>query len=125
MIINNITALFIYNAGGFFFPHWLAIAILIIIIPGFLIAKYKNIKYWLQIHIIFLVISYYLLIGGAINEAFLRIEILKPLMTGRSFVFGVTHVVAQIIFTGLLIYFLIRSNVLRNYKGLVKSDKVS
>ena len=59
MLINNLTALVIINAfGKWFFPHYLAIACLIVIIPGITAIKFKH-KYWLKIHIISMVISYY------------------------------------------------------------------
>ena len=107
MIINNVTALMIYNAfGKWFFPHWLAVVTLIVIIPGFLVTKNKKYKHWLKIHITCLVLSYYLLIGGAINELFLRIDSLRPLIINNSPIVGIVHSVAILIFTGLIIYFL-------------------
>jgi uncharacterized membrane protein len=106
MLINNLTALVIINAfGKWFFPHYLAIACLIVIIPGIIAIKLKH-KYWLKIHIISMVISYYLLIGGAINEAFLHIPKLRPFILNNDPIVGITHMVAQILFIGLLIYFL-------------------
>ena len=78
MILNNITALFILNAfEKLFFPNYLAIACLIVIIPGIISIKLKH-KYWLKVHIICMVLSFYLLIGGAINETFLHIPNLRP-----------------------------------------------
>jgi len=84
MVITNISCLFIMKAfGKWFFPHYLGLAIL-----G-------------------MVLSYYLLVGGAINEAFLHIPALRPLIVGGgSPQLGMTHMVAQIVFVGLLIYFL-------------------
>ena len=106
MLINNLTALVIINAfGKWFFPHYLAIACLIVIIPGITAIKFKH-KYWLKIHIISMVISYYLLMGGAINEAFLHIPKLRPFINNNDPIFGITHMVVQILFIGLLIYFL-------------------
>jgi len=104
MLINNSTALAITNAlGKWFFPHYLAIACLVVIISGVVVVKLKH-KYWLNIHIISMVISYYLLIGGAINEAFLHISKLRPFINDP--IFGMTHMISQILFVGLLIYFL-------------------
>jgi hypothetical protein len=53
-----------------------------------------------------MVISYYLLIGGAINEAFLHIPKLRPFIINNDPIVGITQMVAQILFIGLLIYFL-------------------
>ncbi|MBE7629026.1 DUF2306 domain-containing protein [Tenacibaculum piscium] len=107
MLINNLTALVILNAiGKWFFPHWLAVACLIVIIPGILAIKLKWTKHWLKIHIICLVISYYLLIGGAINEAFLHIESLRPHIINNDPIVRITHIISQFVFIGLLIYYL-------------------
>ena len=107
MLANNLTALVILNAiGKWFFPHWLALACLIVIIPGIIAVKRKWTKHWLKIHIICLVISYYLLIGGAINEAFLHIKNLRSLIINNNPIVGITHMIAQLIFIGLLIYYL-------------------
>lgn len=106
MLINNLTALVIMNAfGKWFFPHYLAIACLIVIIPGIIAIRRKH-KHWLKVHIISMVISYYLLIGGAINEAFLHIPKLRPYIINNEPIVGITHVIAQLIFIGVLIYFL-------------------
>ena len=106
MLINNLTALVIVNAfGKWFFPYYLAIACLIVIIPGIIAIRRKH-KHWLKVHIISMVISYYLLIGGAINEAFLHIPKLRPYIINNEPIVGITHMIAQLIFIGVLIYFL-------------------
>ena len=109
MLINNITALFIYNAyGKWFFPHWLAVITLALIIPGFLSIRMSKSSAAIKVHIISMVLSYYMLIGGAVNEAFIHIPSLTPLMHEQSPAFGMTHFAVQIIFVAMLIYFLIR-----------------
>jgi len=109
MLVNNITALWILNAfGKWFFPHYLAIACLVVISPGILAVKLKH-KYWLKVHIICLVISYYLLIGGAINETFLHIPNLRPYLINNDPIIGITHGVTQLVFLGILAYFLSKS----------------
>jgi len=106
MLLNNITALFILNAfGKWFFPHYLAIACLIVIIPGIISIKLKH-KYWLKVHIICMVLSFYLLIGGAINETFLHIPSLRPFIIKNDPVVGITHMFAQLFFIGVLVYYL-------------------
>jgi len=106
MVVNNLTALLIVNAfGKWFFPHYLAIACLVVIIPGIIAIRRKH-KYWLKVHIISMIVSYYLLIGGAINEAFLHIPKLRPYIINNEPIVGITHMIAQIIFIVVLIYFL-------------------
>lgn len=108
MVVANVTCLFIMKAfGKWFFPHWLGIAALVVLIPGYLFGKYQWGKHWLKFHIIGIVLSYYLLVGGAINEAFLHIPPLRPhIIGGGGPVIGMVHMVAQLAFIVLLVFFL-------------------
>lgn len=106
MLVNNLTALVIMNAfGKWFFPHYLAIACLVTIIPGIIAAKRKH-KHWLIVHISCMVISYYFLIGGAINETFLHIPSLRPYIINGEPIVGIVHSIAMTLFIFLLIYYL-------------------
>ncbi len=107
MLLNNLTALFIYNTSGeWFFPHTLAVVTLVVLIPGIVAVRFfKGYKYWLPVHMVSFVVSYYMLIGGAINEAFLRIPFLMPYNNPDSW-FGLSHFGAQFVFIGLIVYFL-------------------
>lgn len=98
----------IYKSGTFFFAHWLAIVALAVVVPGYFITKLKRKKIWLSIHILCMVVSYYLLIGGAINEAFLHIGYLRQLQMQQSPVYGMTHFLAMFFFIGLVIFYLIK-----------------
>lgn len=117
MIINNITALTIVNAfGKWFFPHYLAIVCLLVLIPGIIAIRVRH-KHWLKTHIISMVISYYLLIGGAINEAFLHVPALRPFIINNDPMIGITHMIAQLVFIAVLIYFL------RKYRNLNRINR--
>ena len=109
MIVANVSCLFIMKAfGKWFFPHWLGVTALAVVIPGYLFSKYKWGKYWLKIHIACMIVSYYLLVGGAINEAFLHIPALRPLIVGGSSpILGMAHMIAMTFFFGLLFYYLV------------------
>jgi len=107
MVVNNITALFIMKAfGKWFFPHYLGIAALISVTIGWAAGKFKSSKRWLSVHIIFMTISFYLLVGGAINELFLHLPSLRPLIINNDPILGMTHSMAMFAFIALLIYFL-------------------
>lgn len=111
MLINNITALFIFNAfGRWFFPHYLAIACLVFIIPGIISVKVQH-KYWLKIHIICMVLSFYLLVGGAINETFLQVSSLRPFLLNHDPIVGILHLIAQLFFAGIIVYYLIKYRI--------------
>jgi len=108
MIVANVTCLFIVKAfGKWFFPHWLGITALAVIIPGYLFGKYHWGRHWIKVHISCMIVSYYLLIGGAINEAFLHIPALRHhILDGGGPVLGMTHTAAMIGFIIVLISFL-------------------
>ena len=113
MLINCVTSFFILNVfGKWFFPHWLGLVTIVILITTYIISFKKNYRHWLKVHILGFVLSYYLLIGGAINELFVHVESLRPLMLNGSPEFGLTHFASQIIFTILIGYFLWK------YRGL-------
>ena len=109
MVFTNVSSLFIMKAfGKWFFPHYLALAALFFLIPGYLFGKYKWGKHWLKFHISGFVLSYYLLIGGAINESFLHIPNLRPLLINNDPIVRIAHSIAMLFFIGLLIYFLVK-----------------
>jgi len=109
MYINNLTALFIVNAfGKWFFPHYLAIACLVVLIPAY-IAPVLKFKYWMRWHLSCMVVSYYLLMGGALNEAFLHLPKLRPYILNNDPVLGISHMILQFAFLVLLVYFFRKS----------------
>jgi uncharacterized membrane protein len=115
MILTNLTSLLIFRQGKFWFPHWLALAALLCIFAGLVAVKWKRPnRLWLRLHLSLMVLSYYLLIGGAINEAFQRVPALKALAPSfNSPIISMTHFVSQMFFVALLLYFF------RKYKSRI------
>jgi uncharacterized membrane protein len=88
MVAANITALFIFGGEdllfrhgrppvigtGFGFVHWLAVAALALTLLGRLAASLQRIGFFAYAHPICMILSYWLLVGGAVNEAFVRID---------------------------------------------------
>jgi uncharacterized membrane protein len=108
MVLTGVTALGIYRLGVFFFAHWLAIAALVITAAGLAAAHFKIPRSgWTHLHLTCMVASFYLLIGGAVNEAFLRVNFLRRLVPdlNSSFAVGVIHISAMILFAALTGYF--------------------
>jgi uncharacterized membrane protein len=69
LLVTSVTALGIYRRGIFFFPHWLAIAAVIVTAAGVLAAHFKiPRKVWLHLHLTCLLTSLYILVGGGVNE---------------------------------------------------------
>ena len=111
LLATNVTALGIYRArGDFFFPHWLAMATLIVMTVGIVAAYFKvPRRAWLHLHLTCLLTSLYLLVGGGVNEVFLRVHVLRRLAVSlNSPAVGLTHLAVQISFLMLIGYFNIR-----------------
>jgi uncharacterized membrane protein len=111
MLVTNVTALGIYRNGVFFFPHWFAVAALIAITIGFVCVRlHRPRAYWRNAHLTCMVASYYMLIGGGVNEVYLRTNVLHALAPDvlHSPLVGTTHVVVMIIFATLIAYFNVR-----------------
>ena len=105
LLVTGGAALGIYRRRIFFFPHWLALAALIVTTAGVLAAHFKKPqKAWL--HLTCLLTSLYILVGGGVNEIFLRVDLLHRLApTLNSPAVGLTHLAVQILFLALIGYF--------------------
>jgi uncharacterized membrane protein len=107
LLLTNVTALGIYRRGIFFFPHWLAIAALVVTTAGALAAHFRiPRRAWLHVHLTCQLASVYILVGGGVNEVFLRVDALHRLApTLNSPAVGLTHLAVQISFLTLIGYF--------------------
>jgi uncharacterized membrane protein len=108
MAVMSLTALGIYRLGMFFFPHWLAVAALILIAAGFGAAHFKMPRAaWIHVHLTCMLASLYLLVGGAVNEAFLRVNFLRRLVPdfNSSPAVGMIHLCVTVLFAALIGYF--------------------
>jgi uncharacterized membrane protein len=85
MVILNVTALFIYRFDEFFPPHWFAVLSLAVILAVFWLARHKPFRNWQRGHIFCMVFSYYLLLAGGVNEAFLQLSIFDHLTLEERF----------------------------------------
>jgi uncharacterized membrane protein len=91
MVIANITALFIFHGDlfvrhgkppvvvgqGFGMAHWLAVITLAVLLLGRLAASRQRVAFFAYAHPICMIVTYWFLVGGAINEAFVRFDWLK------------------------------------------------
>ena len=91
-----LTALTIYATGHFRIFHGMAIVTLAFVLLGVFAARRQARRGWALTHVTCMVVSYYMLVGGAVNEAFLRIPLLQPY-------FGHGRAVTQTVVTGLFI----------------------
>jgi uncharacterized membrane protein len=109
-LVTSTTALGIYRLGVFFFPHWFAIASLLTTALGFAAAHFKVPGTgWVHVHLTCMLASVYILVGGGVNEVFLRVNFLHRLVLNlNSPIVGMTHLAMMISFAMLIIYFNLR-----------------
>jgi uncharacterized membrane protein len=108
IIVTSLTALAIYRLGVFFFAHWFAVAALIVTAAGVAAAHFKIPRIgWMHVHLTCMVASFYILIGGAVNEVFLRVTFLRRLIPDSNLpvAIGATHYFVMFLFALLIIYF--------------------
>jgi len=119
LLVTSGTALGIYRRGIFFFPHWLAIAALVVTTAGVLAAHFKKPqKAWLHLHLTCLLTSFYILVGGGVNEIFLRVDLLHRLApTLNSPAVGSTRLGVIIVFLALIGHFNVVLRVRRERSG--------
>lgn len=104
-VILNLTALGIYQVGSFFFPHVLAIVTLVLIAAGWGSARLiRRHGVWKHVHLSSMILSYYLLIGGGVNEVFLRIDAMRDLVSREGAqMINMTHGAVMLMFLVLLL----------------------
>ena len=110
ILVTSTTALGIYRLGVFFFPHWFAIASLLTTALGFAATHLKVPRIgWVHVHLTCMLTSVYILVGGGVNEVFLRVNVLRRLVPSlNSPIVGMTHLVVIVSFAVLIVYFNIR-----------------
>lgn len=104
-IVLNVTALGVYRLGEFFFPHVLAIATLVLIAIGWGSARLiRRHGAWKHVHLSGMILSYYMLIGGGVNEVYLRIDAMRAILSREGpQLIGMTHGVVMLVFLILLL----------------------
>jgi uncharacterized membrane protein len=98
------TSLGIYSQQRFWFPHWLAIGGLVVLVIGYLAARLKP-RGWRYIHLTAMLLSAYNLFGGAVNETYLRVPSLRRLAGDNimtSPLVGMTHALVMLVFVLLI-----------------------
>jgi uncharacterized membrane protein len=107
IVVTSITALGIYRVGGFFFAHWFGVAALIVTTVGVSAAHSRIPRLgWMHLHLTCMLVSFYILIGGGVNEVFLRINFLRRLAPNLdSPIVGLTHFPVLMFVAVLIAYF--------------------
>jgi uncharacterized membrane protein len=101
-----VTSLGMYELGRWFFPHTLAVVTLGLVAAGWLAGRGAYRARWrLHAHLSCMIVSYYMLIGGAVNEAFLHVHALQALSPNvmQSPLLGMVHTAVMAVFAVWLI----------------------
>jgi hypothetical protein len=118
-VVLCLTSLGIYSLQRFWFPHWLAIGGLVVLVAGWLAVRVKPAG-WRYVHLIAMLLSAYNLFGGAVNEAFLRIPPLRA-MAGDNLlaspIVGMTHGIVMMAFMVLIAGYVIAAIVGRSSRS--------
>ena len=112
LIAVCVTSLGIYRGHKFWFPHWTALITLGLIAIAWCSVRFKWPKRsWIYVHQISMLLSYYMLIGGGVNEVFLRVDFLHrlagmdPATFLRSRILGLAHFTIMLVFIVLILAF--------------------
>lgn len=67
-----------FGAGVLGFFHWLAIAAILFTLIGWYASFRQRHAVWAYMHPVSMMLSYYVLLGGLVNELFVRLESFRP-----------------------------------------------
>lgn len=67
-----------FGPGVLGFFHWLAIVAIVFTLIGWYASFRQRHAVWAYVHPIAMMLSYYVLLGGLVNELFVRVEALRP-----------------------------------------------
>ena len=105
LFLGSALSLTIYRTGSFFFPHVLAIATMVLLVIGYLAARFHQPKYlWKHIHLSAMILSLYMIFGGGVNEVFLRVGYLRE-HVGSGGTLALTHATIFLFFMALVLVF--------------------
>jgi len=143
MLVLNLSAFAIYrfdiahfvpfSAGArvFGFFHWLAVAALVFVLVGRFAASRQIGAFWAYVHPTAMMLSYYVLVGGAVNEAFARIDPLRDLarrsaglaQRANAPIVGLVQTAVMAATLVLIVYFMVRVAIYRRTARLAAQPK--
>lgn len=102
--------------GVFGLFHWFTVFALFFTLLGYFGSSRQGRGFWAYAHPVAMTLSYYLLIGGLINELFARVNFLRPysfdLINGRpvfpSRIVNMTHFANELAFLIILVLFCVK-----------------
>lgn len=102
--------------GVFGLFHWFTVFTLFFVLLGYYAASRQSRGFWAYTHPAAMTLSYYLLIGGLINETFARVNVLRPhavdIINGKpvfpSHIVNATQITNELAFLIILILFCVK-----------------
>jgi len=112
ILFAAVTSLGIYSRHTWTAAHWFAILAIVCAGGGWLVARFKRPRRgWRYLHLTLMLVAAYDLIGGGVNEVYLRVKPLRHFWRDGFQVIGMTHGVVMLVFLVLIVVFLIATAV--------------
>lgn len=112
ILFASVTSLTIYTRHAFTMAHWFAVMAIVTAGGGFVLGRWHGKGgAWKYGHIACMLLSYYVLIGGGVNEVFLRTKSLRPIFFQKPQVVGETHGLVMLTFLVLILGFMLATAV--------------
>ncbi len=112
ILFASVTSLTIYTRHAFTAAHWFAVMAIVTAGAGFVLGRWHGAgQAWKYGHLSCMLLSYYVLIGGGVNEVFLRISTLRPILFHQPVIVGRVHGMVMLAFLLLIMGFVIATAV--------------
>jgi uncharacterized membrane protein len=108
IMFASVSSLTIYTRHAFTAAHWFAVMAIVTAGAGFALGRWHGKgAAWKYGHIGGMILSYYVLIGGGVNEVFLRVSTLRPIFFKQPQVVGETHGLVMLAFLVMIVGFML------------------
>jgi uncharacterized membrane protein len=112
ILFASASSLTIYTRHHFTGAHWFGVIAIVLSAGGFALGRWHGKgSAWKYPHIFCMVGSYYVLVGGGVNEVFLRVKTLRPIFRTQPWVVGEVHGLVMLGFLGLILGFMLATAV--------------
>lgn len=107
ILFAAVTSLGIYSRHAWTFAHTFALIAIVSAGGGWLVARFKRPRRgWRYVHLTLMLVAAYDLVGGGVNEVYLRVNALRHFWRDNYAVIGMTHGVVMLVFLFLILVFL-------------------
>ena len=112
LLFASFSSLTIYTRHAFTAAHWFAVMAIVTSAGGFALGRWHGAgQAWKYGHIACMLLSYYVLIGGGVNEVFLRVRTLRPIFFHQPQMVGRVHGMVMLAFLVLIVGFIIATAI--------------